>query len=750
MVGLARPNKLYVLQEYTMRCFMKQTLLFLVLITTTLLGQSLEDKVKRVGLLTGIEFSPAALEEQRDEKIHQLQNPVKDEFETQAMFDKRKADAANKAKELRNEYAGKIADANRSFDQRISELKQELDRLLASSEQDASSPFTVGTYNADNQQFPIKLAATEESFDIGISMQLAREFKNASSSLQAQGKKRLTKDAGYEFYNWTVSYNGQTIPFGPQKGKQRVLALQSQPSAPPQLKTIVAFSEPSGNLKLDANESGEIAVTITNGGQGGAFGVEVTAKLESGSGITLSPSAYIGEIPSNQTRTAKLTLHASSDVADGKAVASISYSESNGFAPAGNKITFETKALVPPKLILADVGIEDPNKKGRIEPGEIVKITARIQNTGRGNAEKVRAKISIGENVFLAGGSQSEFDIGTLESGKYSDVNFSIYTNNLATSVPVSLSVSESYGKYGIVSQPLPLSFNKTIATIEEITVKGKDEKYGTIKIATGLSVDVDMNIPKTQSKNPDAVALVIGISRYKNPNVPSVDYAKHGATIMKEYLVNTLGYSEKRIIYAEDENAGKNDFNIMLQKLANYVKPGKSDVFVYYNGHGAPDTKSNEAFFVPYDCDPEYANVSGYPVSEFYGQIGKLPARTITVVLDACFSGSTPKGLLFKGVSPALLKVKNPIAAIQNGVVFSSSSENQLSNWYPEKKHGLFTYFFLKGLEGAADANGDKQITVAELEKYLNDNIPDKAREQNREQTPQVLGDKNRVLVKY
>jgi hypothetical protein len=729
---------------------MKQTLLLLVLMTTALFGQSFEDRVKRITLLTRLEFSPAALEQQRDEKLRQLQNPVKDEYETQAIFEKRKANDANKAKELRDEYAGKITDAKRIFDQNILELKQERDQLLASSEQEAASSFTLGSYNADDQQFPIRLAAIQESFVIPIAMQSAREFKNASSSIQAQGKKRLTADVGYEYYNWAVTFNGQRIAFGPQKGKQQYAASKVQPSAPPLLKASMSFIEPSGNLKLDANETGELVVTVSNSGQGGAFGVEVNAKLETGNDIIMTTSAYIGEIPSGQSRTAKLTLRAGSDVVDGRTTASISFDESNGFAPAGNKITFETKALVPPKLVLADVGIDDYSKNGKIEPGEIVKITARIQNTGRGNAEKVRAKISIGENVFLAGGSQSEFEIGTLESGKYSDVNFSIYTNNLATSVPVSISVSESYGRYGIVSQALPLAFNKTIASIEEITMKGQEENYGDIKIAAGLSVDVDMNIPATKVKNQDAVALVIGISKYKNPNVPSVDYAKHGATMMREYLVNTMGYNEKRIIYADDENAGKNDFNIMMKKLSNMVKAGKSDVFVYYNGHGAPDTKSNEAFFVPYDCDPEYANESGYPVTEFYNQIGRLPARSITVVLDACFSGSTPKGLLFKGVSPALLKVKNPIAAMQNGVVFSSSTENQLSNWYPEKKHGLFTYFFLKGLQGAADANHDGQITAEELENYLNENVPEKAREQNREQTPQMLGDKDRVIVKY
>ena len=298
--------------------------------------------------------------------------------------------------------------------------------MLASSEQDAVSSFTLGSYNADDQQFPIRLAATQESFVISIAMQSAREFKSASTTLQAQGKKRLTADARYEYYNWKLQFNGQTIPFGLQKGRQQFATSMSQPGAPPQLKTSVAFSEPSGNLKLDANKKGEIVVTLTNSGQGSAFGVEVNAKLETGNAVTLSPSAYIGEIPSGQSRTAKLTLRANGDVEDGKTTAVISYNESNGFAPAGNKITFETKALIPPKLILADVGIDDFSKNGKIEPGEIVKITARIQNTGRGNAENVKAKISIGKNVFLAEGSQSEFEIGTLESGKYSDVNFSI------------------------------------------------------------------------------------------------------------------------------------------------------------------------------------------------------------------------------------------------------------------------------------------------------------------------------------
>jgi len=718
--------------------------------STTLFGQSIEEKVKRINSLFGMQFSSAALELQRDAKLQQIQNPVKDEFETEAMFEKRKTEAANRATQIRKECDRMIIEARRKFYERIDELKQERDQLLASTEEDAASSFTLGIYDADVQQFPIDLKDTNQSFKISIPLQQARDFKRASSLLQAHGKKRFTYNETYEYYNWKVDFNGQTFAFGPQKGNQKFAAVNSRSSSPPILKGSVKFTEPSGNAKLDANETGAIVVTVSNSGKGAAFGVEVIAKEESGPSISLSSSSYIGEIPAGESRTANLSIQGGADLVDGTATILITYNEANGFAPAGSKITFQTKALIPPKLVLADIGIDDANKNGRIEPGEVVAVTARIQNTGRGDANNVKAKISIGENVFLAGGSQSEFEIGTLGSGKFADVTFSIYTNLQATGVPISLTATESYGKYGIVSQPLSLSFNKQMSPIEEITVNGKEEKYGDIKVAKGLSVDVDVNIPVTKTQNRDAVALIIGISKYKNPDVPSVDYAKHGATIMKEYLISTLGYNEKRILYADDENAGLADFKKLFQKLSNMVKAGKSDVFVYYNGHGAPDTKTNEAFFVPYDCDPTYANETGYPVADFYNQLGKLPAKSITVVIDACFSGSSPKGMLIKGVSPALLRVNNPIEAMENGVVFSSSSENQLSNWYPEKKHGLFTYYFLKALQGEADANKDGILTVEEVQKYLMDNIPDKAREQNHEQTPQVLGDKSKVLVRY
>jgi hypothetical protein len=97
---------------------------------------------------------------------------------------------------------------------------------------------------------------------------------------------------------------------------------------------------------------------------------------------------------------------------------------------------------------------------------------------------------------------------------------------------------------------------------------------------------------------------------------------------------------------------------------------------------------------------------------------------------------------------------VENPILAYERGTSLTASGPGQLASWHPQMQHGLFTYLFLKGLKGAADADGNGRITVAEMERYLThpeDGVPEWARRlHGREQVPQVqTRDATRVLVR-
>ncbi len=267
----------------------------------------------------------------------------------------------------------------------------------------------------------------------------------------------------------------------------------------------------------------------------------------------------------------------------------------------------------------------------------------------------------------------------------------------------------------------------------------------------------IDAQVPRTAMDRPDDIAVVLGNRNYENPDVPNVDYAARDARTTKKYLVRTLGFQKENVIYVENADAAamKRIFGTTSDprgQLYDWVKPGDSDVFVYYSGHGAPNPETETPYLVPVNSNPNYLSQNGYPVDQLYENLSQVPAESVTVVMEACFSGVSEEGAVVQDISPAVLSVENPVMAMENGLAFTAGTAEQVSTWYNEKKHGLFTYYFLKGLRGAADANEDQAVTAEEMGSYLGEKVPYRAqRMHSRKQTPQVVGQvEGRVLVQY
>ena len=147
-----------------------------------------------------------------------------------------------------------------------------------------------------------------------------------------------------------------------------------------------------------------------------------------------------------------------------------------------------------------------------------------------------------------------------------------------------------------------------------------------------------------------------------------------------------------------------------------------------------------------------EDAQKSGYSLELLGQNLAKLPAKSVTLVVDACFSGQSDQGSLIKGASSIYIEVTDPFVNIKNGNSFFASGGKEIASWLPEQKHGLFTYYFLKGLKDEADRNKDNRVTAAELEKYLSETVPYKVRRlTGRSQHPvMTLTKKDQVLVRY
>jgi uncharacterized caspase-like protein len=84
------------------------------------------------------------------------------------------------------------------------------------------------------------------------------------------------------------------------------------------------------------------------------------------------------------------------------------------------------------------------------------------------------------------------------------------------------------------------------------------------------------------------------------------------------------------------------------------------------------------------------------------------------------------------------------------NFTIFSASKNTQISSGLKEAKHGIFSYYLMKGLEGKADSNKDYKITNGELLAYMDLNVSQKAAELGRQQNPSLAGDPEQVLMSY
>jgi uncharacterized caspase-like protein len=106
--------------------------------------------------------------------------------------------------------------------------------------------------------------------------------------------------------------------------------------------------------------------------------------------------------------------------------------------------------------------------------------------------------------------------------------------------------------------------------------------------------------------------------------------------------------------------------------------------------------------------------------------------------MLDACFSGAGGRSVLPRGARP-LVVVQQGSKPPPSLVVMAAAGADQITGEYAAGEAGLFTYFMLQGLSGAADVDGDGQVSTDELMQYVRPRVEREARSENRDQTPQL-----------
>jgi tetratricopeptide (TPR) repeat protein len=528
-----------------------------------------------------------------------------------------------------------------------------------------------------------------------------------------------------------------------------------QPTQPARLVTSnLRFEDGNGNNRMDAGEISYLTFTLRNEGSGTAREVVVQLQDEREiSGLRFDPETKVGNLAAGVSRDIRLPLTGANYLQAGQVDFNIKVMEQHGFDASPLHLTVQTGASTPPDLVIAD-HVFASQQGGTLRLGVPITLRLAVQNRGEGVAQGVKARMRLPENVFAAG--EQLLDLGEMAPGADQVIDFEFFTNQRfdAQTLDITVVITEDDDRFSY-QEKLSIGINDRLEANDRVVIT-PNAPTRTDPNAIRLTSDVDRDLPRAKRKNANAIAVVIGNRDYQNADVPPVDHALQDAASMRKYLIESFGFDDNNILFIS--NATQADFNGTFgtkedhrARLHNLVRANESDVFVFYSGHGAPDLSTEDAYFVPVDCDPSLVRFNGYAMSTLYDNLAKIPYRSLTVVIDACFSGASDRGTLTPQASIVRIRSKGGVLKDPKAMVFTAATGAQIASWYPDQSHGLFTYYFLKGLQGAANANQDRVLTLEEMKAYLDKEVPYMARRiRNREQTPEVYGEAANTVFTY
>ena len=539
-----------------------------------------------------------------------------------------------------------------------------------------------------------------------------------------------------------------SIRFSYLKSKDESEFLDDENSLPPILSIQeITFSKGS----LGANEEGQLAITIKNVGAGDAKSAYVNLATDL-IGLQFPVKTNLPVIPKNGgTETIMIGIQGSMELQTSEAIIKIEVVEPNFKVKIqGKQVKFPTKEFLKPELVLAKFAVVEnlsatPNDQ--IDINEQVDLKFAIQNIGQGKGEDLNVSvINNQKGVMFLGVVDASGNLvrknpaySALTSGKFESITYRYFVNSefQDNQLEFSIAASEKYGKYGF-TESKSVEINTLLKEEGYIrTVAAKSEQLSASKVVVedipDFVVDVDQNIPEGAISNRKTFAVVIGNEAYSRE--VKVEYALNDARVFKQYLKRTLGLPNENIHYTENATFGQ--MLDALKWINDVIKAynGEAKVIFYYAGHGMPDEQTKNAYLLP--CDGNSQNsLTAVKLVDVYDKLSQYPSVSVTVFLDACFSGAArdQDAMLAEGRG-VRLKPRNEVIP-GNIVILSACTGDETALPLHEKRHGLFTYFLLKKIQ---ESSGN--VALNELSRFVITNVTQQSVVINKKsQTPQII----------
>ena len=244
--------------------------------------------------------------------------------------------------------------------------------------------------------------------------------------------------------------------------------------------------------------------------------------------------------------------------------------------------------------------------------------------------------------------------------------------------------------------------------------------------------------------------AVVVGISDYMDEEIPDLQYAHRDAAAFAAWLESSAGGSvpskHLQVLLNEEATIGR-----IVEALGWLMEESEADdeAILYFSGHGDVETitKYKRGFLLAHNAPPRSYMTGGVlalrDIEDITNTLSEKGVQVI-IITDACRSGklagSQVNGAQYTSVQLAK-RFSNEVKILSCQPEEYSSEGTQWGGG-----HGAFSYHLLDGLYGLADQNLDYQITLSEIDRYLEDHVPVEVAPLN--QTPISFGRRNKRLA--
>jgi Caspase domain len=190
-------------------------------------------------------------------------------------------------------------------------------------------------------------------------------------------------------------------------------------------------------------------------------------------------------------------------------------------------------------------------------------------------------------------------------------------------------------------------------------------------------------------------------------PGEAPLRHAQRDAAAIREVLMRHGGVAPEHAFVLNDPRPAALFAALELAKtLALQRRPEEVTLFFYFSGHG--------------DQERLHLGPETLGVSELGARLRAFPAGLKVVVTDACRNADLrPKG---PRAEPGFAVNLEGEGGARGLVWLFATSEGQAAHESEELSGALFTHYWVNGLRGAADADGDRRVTLAESYRFAHD----------------------------